>query len=295
MTKDSYTIGLVQYAMAEDANANLETAARLVRRASEAGASVVCLPELCATPYFCKTHDESSFGLAEGLDGPGLGRMAKAAREAGVTLVVPFFERRAPGLYHNSAVVLSPDGGLLGHYRKLHIPEDPGFHEKYYFTPGDLGVLAVDTPAGRIGVLICWDQWFPEAARLTALAGAEVIFYPTAIGRLESESPQQAAEMRAAWQVVQRGHAVANGLYVAAVNRTGFEPSLGGGEGVDFWGGSFVADPMGVLVAEATADDETVLLATVDRARIESVRRTWPFLRDRRVEAYGGLLARFGS
>jgi N-carbamoylputrescine amidase len=274
---------------------NLRKAESLARSAARDGAQVICLPELFRTPYFCQREDPGRFELSEPVDGPSTQTMAALARSAGVVLIVPIFERRAPGLYHNSAVVLDADGSIAGLYRKMHLPDDPSFYEKYYFTPGDLGFRAPDTRFGRIGVLICWDQWFPEAARLTAMAGAEVIFCPTAIGwHPRDRSTAEGSAQWEAWRAVQRGHAIANGVTVAAVNRTGFESSGGAGEGLYFWGRSFACDPFGVSVAEAD-EGESVLHFTVSRRRTEEVRRQWPFWRDRRTDAFSGLEKRWGD
>jgi N-carbamoylputrescine amidase len=284
----NFRVGLVQMSMSADPAANLEKAAARVEEAAKKGAQVVCLPELYRSHYFCQREDAALFDLAEPVPGPSTERLAAVARKAGVAVVVPIFEKRAPGLYHNSAVFL--DGGAqVGLYRKMHIPDDPAFYEKFYFTPGDLGFQAVDTGAGRIGALICWDQWYPEAARLTALKGASVIFYPTAIGWHPHEKAQHGAVQRDAWKTVQRGHAIANGVYVAAVNRVGHE----GQPGLEFWGTSFLCDPFGVVIAEASTDKEEILIGEIDLARIEEVRRNWPFLRDRRIDAYAGLEKRY--
>jgi N-carbamoylputrescine amidase len=289
----SYRVGLVQMGMGADAAANLARAIELIGEAAGRGAAVVCLPELFRTPYFCQREDAALFDLAEPIPGPATHAVAAAARRHGVAVVASLFERRAPGIAHNTAVVIDADGSLAGVYRKMHIPDDPGYYEKYYFTPGDLGFKAVDTRAGRIGVLVCWDQWFPEAARLTALAGAEVIFYPTAIGWHPAEKQAEGEAQRDAWRTVQRGHAIANGVYVAAVNRVGLERPDPSAAGLEFWGTSFCCDPQGVVLAEAGTAGEQVLVVEIDRARLEYVRRNWPFLRDRRIDAYGGLTKRF--
>jgi N-carbamoylputrescine amidase len=292
-TPSSLTVGLVQMAMSADPAANLQKAAARVREAKGAGADVVCLPELYRSSYFCQREDARLFDLAETVPGPSTETLGRVAREAGVVVVAPIFERRAPGLFHNSAVVLDASGEVRGLYRKMHIPDDPAFYEKFYFTPGDLGFRAFDTQAGKIGALICWDQWYPEGARLTALQGAIVLFYPTAIGWHPHEKAEFGAAQRDAWRTVQRGHAIANGVYVAVVNRVGHEVPPEGGPGLEFWGSSFVADPFGVVIAEGSVDREEILLAKVDLARIEDVRRNWPFLRDRRVDAYSGIEKRF--
>jgi N-carbamoylputrescine amidase len=286
---ERFRVGLVQMAMSADPGRNLETAAARVAEAAARGAQVVCLPELFRTPYFCQREDAALFDLAEPVPGPSTERLAAVAREHGVAVVVPVFERRAAGLYHNSAAVLDADGSLAGLYRKMHIPDDPAFYEKFYFTPGDTGFRAFDVRPGRIGTLICWDQWFPEGARLTALQGASVLLYPTAIGWHPAEKASHGAAQKDAWRTVQRGHAIANGVYLAAVNRVGQERPEPGAAGLEFWGGSFLCDPFGVVLAEASADREEILVAEVDPARIEEVRRGWPFLRDRRIDAYGGL------
>jgi N-carbamoylputrescine amidase len=288
----SFRVGLVQMAMSADAAANVERAVKGVRDAAQKGAQVVCLPEMYRTPYFCQREDAALFDLAETVPGPSTEAFQKAAKDAGVAVVVPIFEKRAIGLYHNSAVVIDADGAVLGLYRKMHIPDDPAFYEKFYFTPGDLGFKAFDTRAGRIGTLICWDQWYPEGARLTALRGAAVLFYPTAIGWHPHEKEQYGTHQRDAWRTIQRSHAIANGVYVAVVNRVGHEIPPEGGPGLEFWGSSFVADPFGVVVAEAGLGEE-ILVAEVDLGRMEDVRRNWPFLRDRRIDAYSGIERRF--
>jgi N-carbamoylputrescine amidase len=290
---EKFSVGLVQMACSPDPRQNLEKAEAKVEEAARAGARVICLPELFRSPYFCQREDPALFDLAEPVPGPTTERLGKAAQRLGVAIIAPVFERRAPGLYHNSAAVLGEDGGIVGLYRKMHIPDDPAYYEKFYFTPGDLGFPAFATRAARVAALICWDQWYPEGARLAALAGASVLFYPTAIGWHPHEKAEHGEAQRDAWRTVQRGHAIANGLYVAAVNRVGHEGSGGGGAGIEFWGSSFVADPQGIVVAEASTDREEVLLAPIDPARIEDVRRNWPFLRDRRIDAYSGITRRF--
>ena len=292
-TKPRFRVGLVQMAMSREPGENLEKALARVREAARAGAEVVCLPELYRSPYFCQKEDPALFDLAEPVPGPSTEALGRAAREAGVAVVVPIFERRAAGLYHNSAVILDADGTVAGLYRKMHIPDDPLFYEKFYFTPGDLGFQAFDTRAGRIGTLICWDQWYPEGARLTALRGAAVLFYPTAIGWHPHEKAQHGAAQRSAWQTIQRSHAIANGVFVAVVNRVGHEVPAEGGPGLEFWGSSFLADPFGVVLAEATTDREEILVGEVSLPRIDEVRRNWPFLRDRRIDAYAGIDRRY--
>jgi N-carbamoylputrescine amidase len=291
--KPTFRIGLVQMAMSREPGENVEKAVARVREAARAGAEVVCLPELFRSPYFCQKEDAALFDLAEPVPGPSTEALGRAAKELGVAVVAPIFERRAAGLYHNSAVILDADGTVAGLYRKMHIPDDPLFYEKFYFTPGDLGFQAFDTKPGRIGALICWDQWYPEGARLTALRGASVLFYPTAIGWHPHEKAQHGPAQRSAWQTIQRSHAIANGVFVAVVNRVGHEIPPEGGPGLEFWGSSFLADPFGVVVAEASTDKEEILIGEVSLPRIEEVRRNWPFLRDRRIDAYAGIDRRF--
>jgi N-carbamoylputrescine amidase len=288
-----YTVALLQMIPSPDPDRNVLKAVELAAEAAGRGARVVCLPELFRTPYFCQSEDPAHFDMAEPIPGPSTEALGRVARERKVTVIVPVFERRAAGLYHNSAAVVGADGALLGTYRKMHIPDDPGYYEKFYFTPGDLGFRAFDTPVGRLGTLICWDQWYPEAARLTALRGAEVLFYPTAIGWHPREKQALGGSQRDAWVTVQRGHAIANGVFVAAVNRAGTEKPATGADGIEFWGGSFLVDPFGVVVAQARTDGEEIVYGEVDPARVEEVRRGWPFLRDRRIDAYQGLDARF--
>jgi N-carbamoylputrescine amidase len=279
------TLGLVQTHAGPDREENLRRTIALVERAAREGAEVVCLQELFLTPYFCQVEDADRFDLAEPVPGPTTKRLGETARRLGVSIVASLFERRAAGLYHNTAAVIGPDGAVAGTYRKMHIPDDPRFFEKFYFAPGDQGFVAIPTPPATLGVLVCWDQWYPEAARLTALAGAEVLVYPTAIGTWKGEMEMKERQ-HDAWRTVQRGHAVANGVFVAAVNRVGTEDEL------VFWGRSFVAAPDGRVVAEA-GEEEEVLVVPLDLSEIERQRRGWPFLRDRRVDAYGGLLSRY--
>jgi N-carbamoylputrescine amidase len=290
MTPPTITLGLVQMAMGRDKATNVTKARRAIADAAQRGAQIICLPELFASRYFCLTEDPTQFELAEPVPGPTSEAVAAVAREHRVTVVTPLFERRAAGIYHNSLVVYGPDGAALGMYRKMHIPDDPLYYEKYYFTPGDLGFVTVPTPLATLGPLICWDQWYPEAARLAALGGAQILCYPTAIGWHPREKAEQGAGQLEAWRTIQRSHAIANGVFVAAVNRVGHEGPAGGG--LDFWGHSFVADPFGVVLAEAGEGEET-LVVPLDLSRQEEVRRNWPFLRDRRIDAYGGLGARF--
>jgi len=289
----SFKVGLVQMAMSSDPARNLATAVAKVGEAAAAGANLVCLPELFRTLYFAQREDAALFDLAEPVPGPSTDALARAAQQAGVVVIAPVFERRAPGLYHNSAAVIDADGRIVGIYRKMHIPDDPAYYEKFYFTPGDLGFRAYDTRVGRIGTLVCWDQWYPEGARLTALQGAQVLLYPTAIGWHPKEKATYGAQQLDAWRTIQRSHAIANGVFVVAVNRVGHERPDGGGDGIEFWGNSFVADPFGVVLAQAPTDREAVVVAEIDLRRIEEVRRGWPFLRDRRVDAYAGLGSRF--
>ncbi|HUJ28417.1 MAG TPA: carbon-nitrogen hydrolase [Myxococcales bacterium] len=284
----NFRVGLVQMSMSAEPQENVEKAAARVEEAARRGAQVICLPELYRSHYFCQREDAALFDLAETVPGPSTERIAAVARKHKVAVVVPIFEKRAAGLYHNSAVIID-EGETRGLYRKMHIPDDPAFYEKFYFTPGDLGFRAFDTHAGRIGALICWDQWYPEGARLTALQGASVLFYPTAIGWHPHEKEKYGAGQRDAWRTIQRSHAIANGVYVASVNRVGKE----GSPGLEFWGTSFVCDPFGAVVAEASTDKEEILVAEIDFARIEDVRRNWPFLRDRRIDAYRGIEKRY--
>jgi N-carbamoylputrescine amidase len=288
-----FKVGLVQMSMTADPAANLATAVSRVQEAARAGAAVVCLPELFRTLYIGQREDHELFNLAETIPGPSTAALGKVARDAGVVVIAPLFERRAAGVYHNTAAVIDADGEIKGIYRKMHIPDDPAYYEKFYFTPGDLGFRAFDTRAGRIGTLVCWDQWYPEGARLTALQGAGILFYPTAIGWHPAEKAQYGSQQLDAWRTVQRSHAIANGCWVAAVNRVGMERLDGQGPGIEFWGHSFLADPFGVVVAEAPGDQEALLVAEVDLGRVEEVRRHWPFLRDRRTDAYGGLQSRY--
>ncbi|HKN23186.1 MAG TPA: carbon-nitrogen hydrolase [Terracidiphilus sp.] len=297
-TESKFTVALVQMRMGADPEANFAAAVKHIREATRLGAQIVCLPELFRTQYFCQREDLKLFNLAEPIPGPTTNALSALARELGVAIVASLFERRAPGLYHNTAVTLNSDGKIAGVYRKMHIPDDPLYYEKYYFTLGDLGFQAVDTSAGRVGTLVCWDQWYPEGARITALQGAEVLFFPTAIGWHPAEKDEFGAAQFDAWKTMQRAHAIANGVYVAAVNRVGHEQGdvLGNrtsGPGLEFWGGSFIADPFGRIVAQAGLDAEEIVLGEIDRALIEETRRNWPFLRDRRVDAYAGISQRF--
>ncbi|MEX1256439.1 MAG: carbon-nitrogen hydrolase [Gemmatimonadota bacterium] len=296
-----FGIGVIQLAVGADREATIAAHEEAIRAAAAKGAQVICLQELFDAPYFCKVADAERFDLAEPIPGPTVARMQALARELEVALIVPIFERRDAGVYHNSAAVVDADGSLLGVYRKMHIPDDPLYHEKYYFAPGDIyhhgaapgaaaGFRAFDTRFGRIGVLICWDQWYPEAARITALMGARVLFYPTAIGWHPSEKEEWGAAQADAWRTIQRSHAIANGVYVAAANRIGHEPEPGT-DGIEFFGHSFIADPFGRIIAEA-GTEPAILVAECDPARIEYTRRNWPFFRDRRIDAYGPILSR---
>ena len=287
-----FTVGLVQMACSPAFSRNRRLAEAGVRDAVDRGAQVVCLQELFSTPYFCQREDDDSFDLAEGIPGPLTAHFAEVARALEVVIVLPLFERRAPGLYHNSAVVIDASGELLGTYRKVHVPDDPQFFEKFYFAPGDLGYRVFETRHARIGVLICWDQWYPEAARLTALQGAEVIFYPTAIGWAGTAAPgPEGLAERDAWITIQRGHAIANGIYVAVVNRVGVEESDAGA--LRFWGESFVCDPRGRVIARAAGETPRVLVARCSRRTLERQRRAWPFLRDRRIDTYASITQRY--
>jgi N-carbamoylputrescine amidase len=287
---DTFTLGLVQMRCEADPEANMEKAVAGIRKAAAGGAQIVCLQELFRGPYFCQREDAANFDRAEPVPGPSTERLGRVARETGAVVIASLFERRAAGVYHNTAAVLDADGALRGIYRKMHIPDDPLYYEKYYFTPGDLGFRAFDTRFGKVGTLVCWDQWYPEGARLTALRGADVLFYPTAIGWHPAEKAQYGAAQHQAWELMQRAHAVANGVYVAAVNRVGHEGPADGG--IEFWGASFVSDPFGIVLQRASHDKEEVLVVRCDRRRLEEVRRNWPFLRDRRIDAYGDITRR---
>jgi N-carbamoylputrescine amidase len=289
--QESFRIGLVQTSCSLDPNENLEKTTWKIREAAARGAQVICLQELFRSQYFCREENAELFALAESIPGPSTETLGKLARELKVVIVASLFERRASGLYHNTAAVLGPDGEIAGLYRKMHIPEDPLYFEKYYFTPGDLGFKSVDTPYGRLGVLVCWDQWYPEGARIAALSGADILVYPTAIGWHPSEKAQYGAAQLDAWRTIQRAHAIANGIYVAAVNRVGYEGPPE--HGLEFWGSSFVADPFGQVIAQASSDKEEILIADCDPRRMEEVRRNWPFLRDRRIDAYAPILQRW--
>ena len=287
-------IGFLQQHNTADTRDNIVRLAEGVADLARRGAKLVVLQELHNSLYFCQTEDVANFDLAEPIPGPSTEMFGELARQHGVVIVTSLFERRAPGLYHNTAVVIESDGTIAGKYRKMHIPDDPAYYEKFYFTPGDLGFRPIDTSVGRLGVMVCWDQWYPEAARLMALRGAELLIYPTAIGYALSDTPDEQQRQRRAWQTVQRGHAVANGLPVVTVNRVGFEPDPSGQtEGIQFWGTSFVAGPQGELFYEASEDEEESIIVSVDMEHGEQVRRWWPFLRDRRIDDYGGITRRF--
>jgi N-carbamoylputrescine amidase len=286
-------VALIQMRMGEDPEANLRHALDLTGQAIQGGAKLICLPELFRSRYFCQSENAEHFALAEPVPGPTIAAFEPLARQHGVAIVLSVFERRAAGLYHNTAVVLDGERGSIGKYRKMHIPDDPRYYEKYYFTPGDLGFQSFATQAGKIGTLVCWDQWYPESARLTALQGAEILVYPTAIGWHPEEKAQVGERQHAAWETIQRGHAIANGCFVIAVNRTGFEPDPAGSGGIEFWGQSFVAAPDGRLILKGPSDREALLLADIDLSEVERQRQGWPFLRDRRIDAYADITKRY--
>jgi N-carbamoylputrescine amidase len=286
----SVTLGLVQMRGTRDPEDNLRKAIAGVGEAARRGAHIICLQELFRSQYFCQTEDHANFALAEVVPGPTTERLAEVAKEHGVVLIASLFEKRAEGLYHNTAAIIDADGSYLGKYRKMHIPDDPNYFEKFYFTPGDLGFRSWDTRFARIGVLVCWDQWYPEAARLTALSGAEILFYPTAIGWHPSERAEHGEQQKAAWETIQRSHGIANGVYVCAVNRVGHEGEPGGG--LEFWGGSFVSDPGGRVLVKGGLDEE-VLTVACDLGKVDLSRTHWPFLRDRRIDAYGDICRRY--
>ena len=287
-------IGFLQQHNTADTRDNILRLAEGVADLAKRGAELVVLQELHNSLYFCQVESVDNFDLAEPIPGPSTDMFGELAREYGVVIVTSLFERRAPGLYHNTAVVIERDGTIAGKYRKMHIPDDPAYYEKFYFTPGDLGFHPIDTSVGRLGVMVCWDQWYPEAARLMALQGAEILIYPTAIGYESSDAPEEQQRQRSAWQTVQRGHAVANGLPVVAVNRVGHEPDPSGQtRGITFWGTSFVAGPQGEIFYEASTDEEESIIVDIDMYHSEQVRRWWPFLRDRRIEEYGGITKRY--
>lgn len=287
------TIGLIQMACSSDPDENLHRARLFIAKAARKGAKIICLPELFRSRYFCQREDDSLFDLSEPVPGPTTTAIGKIAAKLKVSIITPIFEKRGAGVYHNSVAIIDADGSMVGLYRKMHIPDDPGYYEKYYFTPGDLGFQAFETKYGRISSLICWDQWYPEGARLASLQGAVILFYPTAIGWHPHEKKKHGTAQRDAWITVQRGHAIANGVYVAAVNRIGLEKTGPQSPGIEFWGSSFIADPQGVVLAQASVDKEEILVADVDIAHLENIRRNWPFLRDRRIDAYSGVTSRY--
>ncbi len=288
---EKFNVGLVQMACSTDPDTNLRRAIEGIRTAAGKGAEIVCLQELFRSQYFCREEKAELFDLAETIPGPSTEALASVAKELRVSVVASLFEKRAQGLYHNTAAILDADGSLVGVYRKMHIPDDPLYYEKFYFTPGDLGFQNFETRYSRIGVLVCWDQWYPEGARITSLQGANVLFYPTAIGWHPSEKEQYGAAQLDAWRTIQRAHAIANGVFVAAVNRTGFEGPPE--SGIEFWGNSFVADPFGRVLAEASTDREEILVVECDPKHMDEVRRNWPFLRDRRIDAYAPITSRW--
>src|SRR5579862_1274328 len=291
LMQESFRIGLLQMSCSLDPNENLAKAVSQIREAARLGAQIVCLPELFRSQYFCREENAALFSLAESVPGPSTQALGKLARELKVVIMASLFERRASGLYHNTTAVLSTDGEVAGLYRKMHIPDDPLYFEKFYFTPGDLGFGSIATPFARVGALVCWDQWYPEAARITALSGADLLVYPTAIGWHPAEKARYGEAQLDAWRTIQRAHAIANGIYVAAVNRVGFEGPPD--NGLEFWGSSFVADPFGQVIAQASTNAEEILIAECDPGRMEDVRRNWPFLRDRRIDAYSPILNRW--
>jgi len=285
--KNIVTVGLIQMSCGPEPEANLKKAIGRIGEAAKKGARIICLPELFRSQYFCQSEDIKNFKLAETIPGPSIEALSKVARQKKIVIVASIFEKRTAGIYHNTAVVIDANGKIAGKYRKMHIPDDPLYYEKFYFTPGDLGFRTHETKYGKIGALVCWDQWFPEAARLTALSGAQFLFYPTAIGWLPNEKPEMRRAQHSAWETIQRAHAIANGVYVAVVNRVGHEGQL------NFWGQSFVADPFGRIIAKASSDQEEVLIVDCDLDQIDETRQNWPFLRDRRIDYYSALAYRF--
>ncbi|MBI4979565.1 MAG: carbon-nitrogen hydrolase [Spirochaetes bacterium] len=292
--KDERTVlGVIQMGMTKNADYNVKKAVAMVTKARREGANVICLPELYRSQYFCQTENAMNFDLAEPAEGPSFATFAPLAKKIDAVIIVPFFERRAAGIYHNSALIIDTDGKAAGMYRKMHIPDDPNYYEKFYFTPGDLGFNSFITAHGAVGTLICWDQWYPEAARLTALDGAMMLCYPTAIGWHPREKREKGAAQLDAWMTVQRGHAIANGIYVAAANRIGLEKPADRSDGIEFWGSSFIADPQGVIIAQASVDKEEILIADIDTTHMENIRRNWPFFRDRRIDAFKDITKRY--
>ena len=297
MAPERFRVGLVQMSCGPEPEANLQKAIDRVADAAGRGAQVICLPELFQTQYFCQREDASLFDLAEPIPGPTSAKLGEVAKAHNIVLVASLFEKRAPGVYHNTAAVFDTDGALRGLYREMHIPDDPLYYEKYYFTPGDLGFRAHNTSFGRVGTLVCWDQWYPEGARLTALQGASILFYPTAIGWHPAEKADFGTAQHDAWRTIQRAHGIANGVYVGVVNRVGFETGnirgkSASGDGLEFWGGSFLCDPFGTVLAEASHDKEEILIGDVDLRKLEEIRRNWPFLRDRRIDSYAPITSR---
>lgn len=290
---NKFKVGILQLSFSKNPDANLKKAVNWIEKAADKGAQVICLPELFRSQYFCQSENIDYFDLAETIPGPSTAAISKVAKKKKVVVVVPVFEKRATGLYHNSLAVINTKGEITGIYRKMHIPDDPAYYEKFYFTPGDLGFKSFETEFGNIGTLICWDQWYPEGARLTALQGASILFYPTAIGWHPHEKKEHGKAQFESWQTIQRSHAIANGVYVASVNRIGLEKENNNSAGIEFWGRSFICDPQGIIIAEASHDKEEILIAEVDLNRIEYIRRNWPFLRDRRIDAYGDITKRF--
>jgi N-carbamoylputrescine amidase len=288
-----FSVGLVQMALSENQHENLDKAVSKIEEAAKNGAEVICLPELFRSQYFCQVEDTKNFDLAETIPGPSTKAISKIAKDKNVVVIVPLFEKRSAGVYHNSVAVIDSTGEFLGTYRKMHIPDDPGYYEKFYFAPGDFGYKSFRTNSGNIGTLICWDQWYPEAARLTSLLGASIIFYPTAIGWHPDEKGEEGGAQYESWLTVQRGHAIANGVYIAVVNRIGLEKVVEDSVGIEFWGQSFICDPQGVLLTQASADKEEIVIAEINPGRIEYVRRNWPFLRDRRIDSYDDITKRF--
>ncbi|RMA93280.1 carbon-nitrogen hydrolase [Hydrogenothermus marinus] len=292
---DKVNIALLQMKCSKDKKENLDKAIELMKESAKNGANIVSTQELFLTPYFCQVEDWENFKLAEEIneENKTIKKLSMVAKDFNIVIVASLFEKRTDGIYHNTAVVIDADGKFLGKYRKMHIPDDPHFYEKFYFTPGDLGYKAFNTKYGKIGVLICWDQWFPEAARLTAMKGAKIIFYPTAIGWLPSEKEEFGNSQYNAWETIQKGHAVANGCYIASINRTGFEQSPDGNEGIEFWGQSFISNPYGEIIKKASVDKEEILISEIDLSIIDETRITWPFFRDRRIDSYQDLTKRW--
>lgn len=294
-SSSKFKIGLIQISLSKNPNDNLKKTITWIERAAEKGANVICLPELFLSQYFCQKEDIGNFNLAETIPGPSTEVLAKICKKLGVVVIASLFEKRASGIYHNTTAIINDEGKLEGIYRKMHIPDDPSYYEKFYFTPGDLGYKNFTTKFGKISTLICWDQWYPEAARLTAMQDPSIIFYPTAIGWHPHEKKEHGKAQFEAWQTVQRGHAIANGVYVAAVNRIGLEKPDKNSAGIEFWGSSFVVDPQGVITAQASRNKEEILFAEIDLHRIEYIRRNWPFLRDRRIDSYDGITKRYSN